>query len=332
MMATSCTAPSFQQTQSDLIHHPVMAEESVHYLFTDSSGIYVDATFGAGGHSSRLLSSLSPQGRLIGIDRDQRAIDHFHRLPMSRDSRVTLVCAHFSRLDEILSSRDIDQVSGILFDLGLASFQIDDPGRGFSYLQDGPLDMRMDRSTVLTAEQIINRYSEDQLAELIRDYGQERRWRRIAGAIVRERQKQPIESTARLADIVRSAVPHNLAVKSLARVFQSLRIKINDELEELRRGLETAVRFLTAGGRLVVLCYQSLEDRIVKEAFQYFSGVCRCPKDLPRCVCGAYPVLEILTRKAVRPTARELADNPRARSARLRAARKLPQDGGYGSG
>jgi 16S rRNA (cytosine1402-N4)-methyltransferase len=325
MMATSCTAPSFQQTQSDLIHHPVMAEEAVQYLLTDPSGVYVDATFGAGGHAGRLLRSLGPQGRLIGIDRDERAVDYFHRQPISRDPRVTVVCAPFSRLEEILFSREIEQVSGIFFDLGLASFQIDDPRRGFSYLQDGPLDMRMDTSAGPTAEQIVNGYSEDQLAELIREYGQERRWRRIAGAIVRERQKEPITRTVRLADIVRSAVPRNLVVKSLARVFQSFRVLVNDELEELRRGLDTAVRFLAAEGRLVVLCYQSLEDRIVKEAFRFFSGVCRCPKDLPRCICGAYPVIEILTRKAVRPSAQELVDNPRARSARLRAARKLSQ-------
>jgi len=330
MLATSCTAPSFQQKQSDLLHHPVMAEETVRYLFTDPSGVYVDATFGAGGHADRLLRMLGPQGRLIGIDRDERAVDHFHRLPMSRDPRVTVVRSRFSRLEEILSSRDIDQVCGVLFDLGLASFQIDDPRRGFSYSQDGPLDMRMDTSTSLTAEQIINSYSEDRLAELIREYGQERRWRRIAAAIARERQKSPITDTARLADIVRSAGPSHLVVKSLARVFQSFRILVNDELEELRQGLDAAVRFLATEGRLVVLCYQSLEDRIVKQAFQYFAGVCRCPKDLPRCVCGAHAVIEIVTRKAVRPSARELADNSRARSARLRAARKLPQVDNHG--
>jgi len=329
MMATSCAAPSFQQKQSDLIHQPVMPEETVHYLFTDPSGVYVDATFGAGGHAGRLLRSLGPQGRLIGIDRDGWAVDRFSRLPMSRDPRVTVVRSNFSRLEDILFSRDIDQISGILFDLGLASFQIDDPGRGFSYLQDGPLDMRMDDSKGPTARQIIDSYSEEQLARLIREYGQERRWRRIAAAIVTERQKESITSTARLADIVRSVVPQNRVVKSLARVFQSLRIVVNDELEELRRGLETAVRILTTEGRLVVLCYQSLEDRIVKEAFQYFSGVCRCPKDLPRCVCGAHPVIEILNRKAVRASAQEQIDNPRARSARLRAARKLPQTDGY---
>jgi 16S rRNA (cytosine1402-N4)-methyltransferase len=325
MMATSCAAPSFQQKQSDLIHQPVMYEEAVHYLFTDRSGVYVDATFGAGGHAGRLLQSLGQQGRLIGIDRDERAVENFPRLPMSRDQRVEMVHARFSRLEQVLTSRDINQISGILFDLGLASFQIDERRRGFSYLQDGPLDMRMDVSTQQTASQIVNRCSEDRLAEIIREYGQERRWRRIAGAIIRERQKEPITGTARLAGIIRSVVPPKQAVKSLARVFQAIRIVVNDELEELRRGLDTAVRFLTSGGRLVVICYQSLEDRIVKEAFQYYSGVCRCPKDLPQCVCGAHPVIEVLTRKAVRPSARERTGNPRARSARLRAARKLFQ-------
>jgi 16S rRNA (cytosine1402-N4)-methyltransferase len=325
MMATSCTAPSFQQKQSDSIHHPVMAEETVSYLLIDPSGIYVDATFGAGGHAGRLLHSLGPQGRLIGIDRDDRAIDHFRRLPMSRDPRVTVFHSPFSRLKEILMSRDVDQISGILFDLGLASFQIDDPQRGFSYLQDGPLDMRMNTTSGKTAREIVNEYSEERLAGLIREYGQERRWRHIARAISREREKNPIEGTRRLADTIRSAIPQRLAVKSLARVFQALRIEINKELDELRRGLEAAVELLKAEGRLVVLCYQSLEDRIVKEAFTRFSGVCRCPKDLPRCVCGARPVLQILTRRALRPSSRELAENPRARSARLRAARKLPQ-------
>jgi 16S rRNA (cytosine1402-N4)-methyltransferase len=308
-----------------------MAEETVNYLFTDPSGIYIDATLGAGGHAGLLLSSLGHQGRLICIDRDERAVAHFSRLPMNRDPRVEAVHARFSQLAEILSARDLHRISGILFDLGLASFQIDDPSRGFSYLQDGPLDMRMGAANGPTAEQIINRYSEERLAKIIREYGQERRWRRIAGAIVRERRKSPITGTARLAGIVRSAVPRNLAVKSLARVFQSLRILINDELEELRRGLDAAVQALETEGRLAVLCYQSLEDRIVKEVFQYYSGVCRCPRDLPRCICGARPVIEVLTRKAVRPSAEELAGNPRARSARLRAARKLSQADAHGS-
>ncbi len=325
MMAAHCETPSFQQKQSDLIHCPVMAEETVKYLLTDLSGIYVDATFGAGGHAGRLLQTLGGRGQLIGVDRDKRAVDHFRRLPISRDPRVSVVHSPFSQLKEILFSKDISQVSGVLFDLGMASFQIDDARRGFSYLHDGPLDMRMDTSNGRTAGDIVNEYDQEKLGGLIREYGQERRWRRIAGVIVRERAKGPIESTARLADIIRSAIPRHLAVKSLARVFQALRIEINEELEELRQGLEAAVELLKTEGRLVVLCYQSLEDRIVKEVFGRFSGVCRCPKDLPQCVCGARPVIQILTRKAVRPSAREVAQNPRARSARLRAARKLPR-------
>jgi 16S rRNA (cytosine1402-N4)-methyltransferase len=324
-MATRGMAPSFQQKQSNFFHLPVMAEEVVNYLLTNSSGIYVDATLGGGGHAERLLHSLDPHARLIGIDRDEMAINHVRKLSMNRDPRVSICHSPFSRLKDVLISMNIDRIGGILFDLGLASFQIDDPRRGFSYLQDGPLDMRMNIAEGATAGEIVNEYSEERLARVIREYGQERRWRRIAGTIVRERKRNSIERTSQLADIIRSVIPKQSAIKSLARVFQALRIEVNRELEELRRGLEAAVDLLETEGRLVVLCYQSLEDRVVKEIFQRRSGVCQCPKDLPHCICGARTELQILTKKALRPSAKELSQNPRARSARLRAARRLAQ-------
>lgn len=310
-------------THSHTDHIPVLKEEMVNYLLTDLSGIYVDCTLGAGGHAEALLQAISPQGKLIGIDCDQRAIANFRRRVAHWPSKVALFHSRYALLGDLLASQGISQVDGVLFDLGLASFQIDEPQRGFSYLHDGPLDMRLDSSQAITAKFVVNEYDQEKLARMIRDYGQERSWRRVARAIVRVREKNPIQTTLQLADIVRGVVPGPLAIKSLSRVFQAIRIEVNDELEELRAGLEAAVGLLKLRGRLVVICYQSLEDRMVKELFARLSGLCQCPQGLPKCVCGARKILKVLTRKAVRPTVQEIERNPRARSARLRAAEKI---------
>ncbi|MCK4272916.1 16S rRNA (cytosine(1402)-N(4))-methyltransferase RsmH [bacterium] len=311
------------EKHSYLTHTAVMANEVVSYLLTDLSGIYVDCTLGAGGHAMAILRAMTAEGRFIGIDRDKRAIVHFQQCSERWSSRITLFHSPYALLGDLLRSRDVRQVDGVLFDLGVASFQIDEPERGFSYLQDGPLDMRMDTSQRTTARLIVNEYGERALASMIRDNGGESRWRKIARAIIRARERASIETTLQLADIIRRTVPGPQAIKSLARVFQAIRIQVNGELEEFPAGLKTAVEFLKPGGRLVILCYQSLEDRAVKELFARFSGVCQCPKDFPQCVCGARKVLKVLTRRAVRPTVQEVERNSRARGARLRAAQKI---------
>jgi len=322
VISTLHTSPS-KGTQSHIAHIPVLKEEAISYLLTDRSGIYVDCTLGAGGHAEALLQTMSPPGILIGIDRDQRAIANFRQQERCWPCQVILFHTRYALLGDLLGPQNIRQVDGVLFDLGVASFQIDDPERGFSYRQDGPLDMRMDSSQKMTARVVINEYGEDDLARVIRDYGQERRWRRIARAIVRARGRHPVTTTQQLAGIIRAVVPEFQAIKSLSRCFQALRIEVNRELEELRAGLEAAVDVLKPGGRLVVICYQSLEDRVVKELFARLTGVCQCPKGLPQCVCGARKILQVLTGKAIRPTSQEAKRNSRARSARLRAAEKV---------
>jgi 16S rRNA (cytosine1402-N4)-methyltransferase len=310
-------------THSHIAHMPVMKEETVSYLLTDPSGIYLDCTLGAGGHAKALLQGMNPQGRLIGIDRDEFAIANFQRQVKRWPCEIHLFHSRYSLMADLLGSQSISQVDGVLFDLGIASFQIDNPERGFSYLHDGPLDMRMDSAQGITASMVVNEYGEGDLAIVIRDYGEERRWRRIARAIVQARARSPIETTTQLAEIITGVVPEPQAIKSLSRCFQALRIEVNQELAELRAGLAAAVDVLKLGGRLVVICYQSLEDRAVKEIFARLRGVCQCPKGLPQCVCDAQKVIKVLTPKIVRPTAREIESNSRARSARLRAAEKI---------
>lgn len=315
------------EKNSILAHMPVMVKETMGYLLTDLSGTYVDCTLGAGGHAEAILQSLNPKGELIGIDRDERAIANFQRHLKHWPSRVILLHSRYALLSELIKNQDIGQVDGMLFDLGLASFQIDEPDRGFSYLRDGPLDMRMDSNQKVTAEFVVNGYDERTLGEVIRDYGEERHWRRVARAIVRAREHGSIKSTLQLADIIRGVIPKPQVIKSLSRCFQALRVHVNQELDELRAGLDAAVGFLKPGGRLVVICYQSLEDKVVKELFARYSGICHCPKDLPQCTCGAHKVLQVLTRRAIRPTAKEIEGNSRARSARLRVAQKISLGG-----
>ncbi|MFC1683517.1 16S rRNA (cytosine(1402)-N(4))-methyltransferase RsmH [Candidatus Zixiibacteriota bacterium] len=321
MVTSTRRAASPSQEKHPHLHHvAVMANEVVRYLLTDPTGIYVDCTLGAGGHSMAMLGSMDLRGTLVGIDRDEWAIDAFREKTAGASSTIHLFQAPFSQLREILGSLEINQINGLLLDLGMASFQIDLPERGFSYQLRGPLDMRMDVKQQLTGSCVINEYPEEALSRVIREYGQERRWRRAARAIVLAREDGPIENTQQLAEIIRKAIPGPQIIKSLSRIFQSIRVEVNGELNELETVLPAAVDMLKSGGRLVVLCYQSLEDRLVKSTFAHFSGICRCPKDLPRCICDPQRILKVLTKRAVRPSAREVRHNPRARSARLRAA------------
>ncbi len=305
-------------------HEPVLAEAITQLLITDRAGAYLDLTAGGGGHLKALARQLEPTARLYGVDRDPAAVERASRQLEEAPQFRRVIQASFGDLTTLASSFGESRFSGILLDLGISSYQIDTPARGFSFRLDGPLDMRMNPSAAQSAADLIASLDERALADIIWRYGEERLATRIARAIVRERQKTMILTTAQLADVVRAVVPAHHVVKSLARVFQALRIAVNEELEQLRTVLPAAAGMLSQGGRLAVIAYHSLEDRLVK---QYFAaearGRCTCPADLPVCVCGAVPTMRLITRKAMTPSADEERRNPRSRSAKLRVAEVL---------
>ncbi len=286
----------------------------------------LDGTLGGGGHAEAILEASGPTGRLVGIDRDPGAVAYARRRLAPFDERIELHQLDFS---EIAASPLADRrFDGALLDLGVSSRQIDDLARGFSYRQDGPLDMRMGPSGV-PARDLLTRADFDALAAILRDYGEERHARRIARAILREREREPIETTGRLRAVVEAAVPASgHPLKSVARVFQALRIAVNDELAALETGLEAVFERLVAGGRLVVIAYHSLEDRIVKHTFRDWANDCVCPPDFPVCQCDAVAEARVLTRRPARPSEAETQANPRSRSARLRAVERLPAPSG----
>ena len=301
-------------------HASVMLDEAVEKLITDKSGTYVDGTLGGGGHASAILSRLDG-GLLIGIDRDQEAIEAASERLSGQN--VRLVRDNFSRLDQILDGLSIDRIDGVLLDLGVSSHQIDSAPRGFSYMHDAPLDMRMDTRQALTAFDVVNGYSEERLVDIFSRYGEERFSKRIARAIVGFRRSKSIETTAQLVDVIKKAVPMIKGGGHPAkRVFQAIRIEVNGELDVLDGVLRSAVNRLKVGGRLVVITFHSLEDRIVKSTFKELATDCICPKNIPICVCGHRAQIKILGRAAI-PTAEEIERNPRAKSAKLRAAEKI---------
>lgn len=308
-------------------HVPVMPERVVALFSPALAGwraILVDATIGLGGHAESLLAE-DPTVRLIGVDRDGEALERTRRRLAPYGGRVTLVHANYDELPEILARLGHHRIDGALFDLGVSSVQLDETTRGFAYSHDASLDMRMDRSQTLTAEQVVNTYPGDRLARVLREYGEERFARRIAGALVRERARDPIRSTRRLSDIVRHAIPaaaRRTGGNPAKRTFQALRIEVNGELAALERALPAALDALAVGGRIVVLSYHSLEDRLVKRTLAARAAD-RTPADLPVVLPGRGPQLRLLTRGAQQPTEEEVARNPRAASARLRAAEKV---------
>lgn len=293
-------------------HVPVMAAEVATGLVTDPEGIYVDATAGGGGHSRAILQALGPQGRLVAVDRDPEAVAQVRR--ELRDGRAVVLGGRFGELRQLLAQQQITGVHGVLFDLGVSSHQLDQPARGFSYQQEGPLDMRMEPGIGIGAAELIARLSEEELARLIADYGEERRARRIARAIC---QARGMSTTAELRKAVESTRPRHLP-KTLARVFQALRIAVNDELGQLERGLEAGIELLLPGGRLAVIAYHSLEDRLVKQRFAPLIRGCTCPPELPMCVCGGKAQFRRVYPRSKRATRAELLANRRARSASLR--------------
>jgi 16S rRNA (cytosine1402-N4)-methyltransferase len=305
---------------------PVMPDEAIRYLAPKSGGIYVDGTLGGAGHAARILEASSPDGTLIGLDRDAEALRAAKERLLPFGDRVRLVHGNFAGIAEALAGFGIERIDGLLLDLGVSSHQLDMAERGFSFQQDAPLDMRMDRSSGATAAELLNSLAEEELARIIRDFGEERWAKRIAAFIINARGEAPIETTLRLVDIIKGAIPRGAWEERLhpaTRTFQALRIAVNEELTSLEKGLDSSVRMLNRGGRVVVIAFHSLEDRIVKNSFRHFAHGCTCPKGLPYCVCGNKPLLRLLTGKPVMAGETEVGANPRARSARLRAAEML---------
>ena len=306
-------------------HVPVLLGQCLEGLLTDPEGIYVDCTLGGGGHSERIVQALRGNGRLICIDRDEDAIRAASaRLAPYRD-RITFVHRNFSEVGEILAELGIEKITGALADLGVSSYQLDTPQRGFSYLHDAPLDMRMDTSASLSAYRVVNEYPEEELYRILRDYGEERFAKRIAGLIVQRRAEKPIERTRELCEIASEAIPAKFKNDGhpARRTFQAIRIEVNGELEIIPSTVHRLTNLLAPGGRLCIITFHSLEDRLVKEAFAEEAKGCTCPKDFPVCVCGKVPKVKILTKKPITADEEELIQNSRSHSAKLRIAEKL---------
>ena len=310
----------------DFYHKPVLLKEVMEGLNLKSDGIYVDCTLGGGGHAYEILKKTAPNGVLIGLDQDPEALTAAAEHLSEFSKRSIIVKSNFSKLDAVLEELKIDAVDGMLFDLGVSSYQLDNPERGFSYNYDALLDMRMNPENTNTAERLINTLSQSELADIIRAYGEERWAKRIASFIAKERLKRQISTTFELVEIIKKAIPaaaRRTGQHPAKRTFQAIRIAVNDELGVIKNALKQAVGLLKPKGRLCVITFHSLEDRIVKEFFKEISSSCECHMDLPVCVCKKEQKLKIITRKPIRPSEKELSENPRSRSAKLRIAERL---------
>ncbi len=307
-------------------HYSVLLEETITYLNVKSDGIYVDGTLGGGGHSYEIAKRLGKGGRLIGIDQDADAVRAAGERLAEFGGKVTILHSNYAAMREELAAIGVERVDGIILDLGVSSFQLDTPERGFTYREtDAPLDMRMDLRQTKTARDIVNEYSETELFRIIRDYGEDKFAKNIAKHIVRERQKKPIETTGELTDLIRASIPTKVRMTGghpAKRTFQAIRIELNRELEVLREHLDEMIGLLNPGGRICIITFHSLEDRIVKNCFKKNEDPCTCPKDFPVCVCGNVSKGKVVTRKPVLPGEEELKVNSRSRSAKLRVFEK----------
>ena len=306
-------------------HTSILLHESVDFLITDKNGIYVDCTMGGAGHSSAFAAQLEAGGLLLGIDQDDDAIAAGSERLLNKFTCKTMVAkSNFENFVQVLDRLGIDKIDGIFFDLGVSSYQLDTPERGFSYMHDGPLDMRMNKEAKLDAAYVVNHYKEEELADIIHRYGEERWSKRIAQFIAAERKKQPLTTTFELVDVIKKAIPKGARLDGphpAKRTFQAIRIEVNNELGILAETMETAVNRLKSGGRIGVITFHSLEDRIIKQTFAKLAKGCTCPPQLPVCVCGKKPLLK-KTGNIV-PSKAEVEENPRSRSARLRYAIKI---------
>ncbi|MBQ2735554.1 MAG: 16S rRNA (cytosine(1402)-N(4))-methyltransferase RsmH [Clostridia bacterium] len=307
-------------------HKSVLLEECMTALAIRPSGVYVDGTAGGAGHSSEIASRLGEGGRLIALDQDETAVAVATERLSRFGARASVVRSNFCELDAVCKTLEIERIDGLLLDLGVSSYQLDTAERGFSYQADAPLDMRMDIRNPITARTVVNEYSEDRIRKILFEYGEERFSSRIAANIIREREKAPIETTGELVEIIKRSIPaaardggHHPAKRS----FQALRIEVNAELDVIAPAIRSAVRLLNPGGRIAIITFHSLEDRIVKQTFASLAEGCTCPKNFPVCVCGKRPEVKVISRKPILPSKEELEENPRSRSAKLRVAEKL---------
>ncbi len=314
------------EEQIQFSHRSVLLDECIDALSIRGDGIYVDGTAGGAGHSSHIAARLGESGRLLALDQDETAVRVATERLSVFGSRAEVVHTNFCELASVCEARGIAHIDGLLLDLGVSSYQLDTAERGFSYQADAPLDMRMNSENPLTAKRIVNEYSEEELRRILFEYGEERFSSRIASNIVRARESGSIETTGELVEIIKRSIPlqardggHHPAKRS----FQALRIEVNAELDVIAPAIKSAVSLLNPGGRIAIITFHSLEDRIVKQTFASLTGGCTCPKNFPVCVCGNKPKIRIVTKKPILPSAEELAVNPRSRSAKLRVAEKL---------
>ena len=308
-------------------HISVMAKEVIEFLNVSRGGIFVDCTAGGGGHSYEIAKRLPNGSRLICLDRDDEAIEACTKRLDEYKDRFTIVKSNFMNLGAALDSLGIDKIDGVMWDLGVSSHQLDDGERGFSYSKEAPLDMRMDREQSITAYDVVNSYTADEIARVLRDYGEEKFASKIARDIVAARETKPIETTIELAELVTESIPAAVRKKEkqnpARRTFQAIRIEVNGELDAIEPSITTAVERLNPGGRLAVITFHSLEDRIVKDCFKKLSEGCTCPPEFPVCVCGKKPKINIISKKPILPSPEEEEENPRSRSAKLRIAEKV---------
>ena len=309
---------------AEFYHEPVMLKEVIDSLLVSKTGVYVDGTVGGAGHAYAILKETD--ALLVGIDCDEDALQFTERKLAEFGSRKILVKENFTNLENILKSLNIEKVDGVILDLGVSSHQLDASERGFSFSQQAPLDMRMDRSLRLSAYDIVNRFAQNELESIIREYGEEKMAVRIARTILKKRQSKPIETTTELAAVVASCMPAGLKWQKIhpaTRTFQAIRIAVNHELDHIKPAIHAAADVLKPGGRLCVISFHSLEDRIVKNEIRSLEGGCVCPPDIPVCICQREAKLKNMTKKAITPTEQEVKSNPRARSAKLRVARRV---------
>lgn len=306
-------------------HIPILLDKVIEGLNIKEDGIYVDGTLGGAGHSLEIVKRLS-HGRFIGIDQDENALKKAGQVLSPYKDRVTIVHDNYENIEEVLNRLDIKKVDGILLDIGVSSHQLDEGSRGFSHNQDARLDMRMDRSNDFTAWDVVNKYSEKELEDIIWNYGEDRWAKRIAKFIVDERKEKPIDTTLELVEVIKKAIPKRVRMEGghpAKQTFQAIRIEVNRELEVLENSIRKMVDLLNVGGRLAIITFHSLEDRIVKEAFRELYRDCICPSSLPQCMCDKKREIEIITRRPIVASDKELEENPRSRSAKLRIAEKL---------
>lgn len=306
-------------------HVSVLLNESIEELDIKKHGIYVDCTLGGAGHSKELLKRLSNSGMLIGIDQDINAINAAKE-KLKEFQNVTYVHDNFKNIANILKQLDVEKVDGIIMDLGVSSYQLDEGERGFSYMKDAPLDMRMDRDNDFSAYDVVNDYSEDEIFRVIKEYGEEKFAKRIANFIVKNRETKPIATTLELVEVIKAAIPARMRREGphpAKRTFQAIRIEVNGELKILEKAIEDSVLSLKENGRIAIITFHSLEDRIVKNKFRQLENPCTCPKEFPICICNKKPIVKVISRKPIEPSENEVNDNPRSRSAKLRIAEKI---------